>query len=74
MYRLSGAIALMSLLVTLNPFLNRETGSLSVAERLSLLAYIQLAILMPTLFVVESHVDALGASSVSRVVGAFFGD
>ena len=49
MYRLSGAIALMSLLVTLNPFLNRETGSLSVAERLSLLAYIQLAILMPTL-------------------------
>jgi len=50
MYRLSGTIALMSLLVTLNPFLNRETGSLSVAERLSLLAYIQLAILMPTLF------------------------
>ena len=50
MYRLSGAIALMSLLVTLNPFLNRETGSLSVAERLSLLAYIQLAILVPSLF------------------------
>ena len=49
-YRFAGAIALMSLLVTLNPFLNRQTGSLSVAERVSLLAYIQLAILMPSLF------------------------
>ena len=56
MYRFSGAIALMSLLVTLNPFLNRETGSLSVAERLSLLAYIQLAILMPSLFSLSSPI------------------
>lgn len=54
MYRVSGAIALMSLLITLNPFLNRENGSLSVAERLSLLAYIQLAILMPILFLLAS--------------------
>lgn len=40
----------MSLLLTLNPFLNRDGGWLSVAERLSSLSYIQLAILIPILF------------------------
>jgi hypothetical protein len=55
-YRVSGAIALMSLLITLNPFLNRENGSLSIAERVSLLAYIQLAILLPLLFSLSSSI------------------
>jgi hypothetical protein len=39
----------LSLLVTLNPFLNRSAGWSSGSERLSALAYVQLAVLLPSL-------------------------
>lgn len=44
-----GAVALWSLIVTLNPFLSPEYGWLSVAIRLRALSYIQAAILVPGL-------------------------
>lgn len=46
---LFGAIALWSLVVTLNPFLDAERGWLSVAGRLRGFAYLQAAILVPGL-------------------------
>lgn len=42
-----GAVALWSLVVTLNPFLNPDRGWLSIAGRLRGLSYIQTAILVP---------------------------
>ena len=44
-----GAVALWSLLVTLNPFLNPERGWLSVAVRLRGLTYVQAALVIPGL-------------------------
>jgi hypothetical protein len=46
---LLGAVALFSVLVSLNPFLKVETGWLSAAERLRGVSYIQLGILLPGL-------------------------
>lgn len=45
--RLLGAVALFSLIITLNPFLDREQGWLGFTERLRALSYIQVAILVP---------------------------
>lgn len=44
-----GSVALLSLLITVNPFLNYSFGWIGIAARLSSLAYIQLAILVPGL-------------------------
>ena len=44
-----GSVALWSLVVTMNPFLNPVPGWLSLAGRLRGLAYIQVAILVPAL-------------------------
>ncbi|HEY0100633.1 MAG TPA: hypothetical protein VGB76_16930 [Pyrinomonadaceae bacterium] len=49
-YKVLGTISVLSLLMTLNPFLDRSGGWLSASERISALAYIQLAILLPGLF------------------------
>ena len=46
---LFGGMALLSLLVTLNPFLQSPDGWLSVVQRLRALAYIQVALLVPGL-------------------------
>ncbi len=44
-----GSIAVFSLLITLNPFLNHNTGLLGLVGRLSGLAYLQVAFLVPGL-------------------------
>lgn len=44
-----GAVAMLSLLITVNPFLNLEGGWLGIAGRLSSLSYVQAAILWPGL-------------------------
>lgn len=46
---LLGSVALLSLLITINPFLNYNFGWIGISARLSSLAYIQLAILVPGL-------------------------
>lgn len=47
LFYLIGATALWSLLFTLNPFFNRNLGSGGISGRLSTLAYLQVAILVP---------------------------
>lgn len=44
-----GGVAVLSLLLTLNPLLDRSEGMSGAAERLGLLAYVQLAVLLPAL-------------------------
>ena len=44
-----GSVAMLSLLFTINPFLNRSAGWSSASERVSALAYVQLAVLLPAL-------------------------
>lgn len=44
-----GSVAMLSLLVTINPFFNRSAGWSSATERISALAYVQLAVLLPAL-------------------------
>lgn len=56
----AGAVALWSLLVTLNPFLNHDVRGLGVVGRLDHLMYLQTAILIPA-------VIALSLSSAPKV-------
>jgi hypothetical protein len=44
-----GSVVIMSLLLTINPFLDRSAGWSSASERISAFAYVQLAVLLPTL-------------------------
>ncbi len=44
-----GSVTMLSLLVTINPFLNRSAGWSSASERISALAYVQLAVLLPAM-------------------------
>ncbi|MCA1576335.1 MAG: hypothetical protein LC794_03095 [Acidobacteria bacterium] len=44
-----GSVVMLSLLVTINPFLDRSNGWSSASERISALAYVQLAVLLPAL-------------------------
>jgi hypothetical protein len=46
---LFGSIALLSMVVTVNPLLDRGNGWSSASERISALAYVQLAVLLPAL-------------------------
>lgn len=53
----AGGVALWSLLVTLNPFLNHDVRQLGVVGRLDHLMYVQLGILIPSLIWLISHVQ-----------------
>lgn len=44
-----GSVVMLSLLVTINPFLDRGNGWSRASERISALAYVQLAVLLPAL-------------------------
>jgi hypothetical protein len=50
-----GGVALWSLLITLNPFLNHDVRQLGVVGRLDHLMYVQLGILIPGLIWLTSH-------------------
>ena len=51
----TGGVALWSLLVTLNPFLNHDVRQLGIVGRLDHLTYVQLAILIPGLLWLTAH-------------------
>jgi len=48
-----GCVALYSLLITLNPFVNPETGLTGLAGRIRALSYVQSALLLPGLLWIE---------------------
>lgn len=50
------AVALWSLLITLNPFLNHDVRQFGIVGRLDHLSYLQVAILVPALFYLIRHV------------------
>ena len=50
-----GTLVMLSLLLTINPFLDRSRGWLSASERISALGYVQLALLLPGLFWLQSR-------------------
>jgi hypothetical protein len=55
-----GATALFAILFTLNPFLNHEGNLTTISERLDLLAYQQLAVLLPgVVWLMRTRVAAL---------------
>jgi hypothetical protein len=64
---LLGGVALMSLLLTLNPFLNGERGLSSLAGRLSYLAHIQAAVLTAGLVLQSRTLNRRGLSLVAAL-------
>ncbi len=54
---LLGAVALWSLLLTINPFLNADPGLLTISGRLGYLSYLQVALLLPGLLLLLRHVS-----------------
>jgi hypothetical protein len=54
-FRLVGAVAMWSVVVTLNPFLNHDMKQLGIVGRLDHLMYLQVAIIFPALIGLSLH-------------------
>lgn len=54
---LLGAVALWSILLTINPFLNADPGLLTITGRLAYLSHLQVALLVPGLLTLARHAN-----------------
>jgi hypothetical protein len=65
------AVALWSLLITLNPFLNHDVRQLGIIGRLDHLMYLQVAIILPALVLLSLHINRKFAAATLALTFVF---